>query len=52
MSKRNRRNFTAAEELALIRLDLIEQQTVSEICDKHKLRINQFYYYRSAFEIN
>jgi transposase-like protein len=52
MSKRNRRNFTAAEKNSLNSFTFKEQQTVREICDKHKLRINQFYYYRSAFEIN
>lgn len=49
MSKRSRRNFTAEEKVALIRLHLVEHKPVSEICDVHQLNVNQFYTWQKLF---
>jgi transposase-like protein len=49
MSKKNRRNFTSEEKVALIRLHLVEHKPVSEICDVHQLNVNQFYTWQKLF---
>jgi len=49
MSKRNRRNFTAEEKVALIRLHLIEKRSVSDICEEYHLNVNQFYTWQQLF---
>ncbi len=49
MSKKTRRNFTAEEKVALIRLHLVERKPVSEICELHQLNANQFYTWQKLF---
>lgn len=49
MSKRQRRNFTAEEKVAIIRLHLIEKRPVSEICESYHLNVNQFYRWQKLF---
>ena len=40
---RARRNFTGAEEMAILREHLIEQAPVSEVCEKHGIQPTVFY---------
>jgi transposase-like protein len=49
MSKRKRRQFSAQEKVALLRLHLIEKKPVSEICDAHRLNPNVFYRWQKDF---
>jgi len=41
--KNKRKRFTAQEKVKILRLHLIEKQTVSDICDRHGLNPNVFY---------
>ena len=40
---KDRRNFTGAEKLAILREHLIEQVPISEVCDRHGLQPTMFY---------
>jgi transposase len=40
---RERRNFTGAEKMAILREHLVEKVPVSEVCEKHGLQPTQFY---------
>ena len=40
---RERRNFTGAEKLAILREHLIEKIPISEVCDKHGVQPTLFY---------
>jgi transposase len=38
-----RKSFTAAEKVAILRLHLVEKVPVSDLCDKHGMAPNMFY---------
>jgi transposase-like protein len=40
---KDRRNFTGAEKLAILREHLIEKVPISEVCDRHGLQPTMFY---------
>jgi len=41
--QRQRKSFTAAEKVAILRLHLVEKVSVSDLCDKHGIAPNMFY---------
>jgi len=43
MAKQKRRKFTPEEKAGIVRLHLLENQPVSEICDRFSLSPAQFY---------
>ncbi len=47
--KNKRKRFTAQEKVKILRLHLIEKQTVSDICDRHGLNPNVFYNWQKLF---
>ncbi len=47
--KNKRKRFTAEEKVKILRLHLIEKQTVSDICDRHGLNPNVFYSWQKQF---
>ena len=47
--KNKRKRFTAQEKVQILRLHLIEKQTVSDICDQHGLNPNVFYSWQKQF---
>ena len=47
--KNKRKRFTAQEKVKILRLHLIEKQTVSDICDRHGLNPNVFYSWQKQF---
>ena len=47
--KNKRKRFTAQEKVKILRLHLIEKQTVSDICDQHGLNPNVFYSWQKQF---
>ena len=40
---KERRNFSGAEKMAILREHLLEKRPVSEVCEKHGLQPNAFY---------
>lgn len=49
MTKRQRRNFSAADKVAAVRKHLLENVKVSEICDELAIVPNQFYQWQKQF---
>lgn len=43
MNKKNRRNFSAKQKVAIIRQHLIDKIPVSEVCQQHQIQPTQFY---------
>src|SRR5262245_35075557 len=46
---KQRRHFTPQEKVALLRLHLLEKVPISDICEKHGLAVNLFYYWQKLF---
>jgi transposase-like protein len=46
---RQRRHFTPQEKVALLRLHLLENKPVSDICQEHGLAVNLFYNWQKLF---
>src|SRR5262249_26560695 len=46
---RQRRHFTPAQKVALLRLHLLENKPVSDICQEHDLNVNLFYLWQKQF---
>jgi len=44
----NRRPFSAAEKMRILRLHLIEKKAVSDICDEYKIHPTVFYRWQKA----
>lgn len=44
-----RKRFTAEEKVKLLRLHLVEKESVSDICDQHGLNPNVFYHWQKQF---
>ena len=49
MAKRKRRQHTPEEKVAILRLHLVEKQTVSDICDEHRINPTLFYRWQKEF---
>ena len=49
MSKRTRKRFTSQEKVAILRLHLLENTPVSDLCDKHGIRPTMFYRWQKEF---
>ncbi len=46
---RTRRHFTPEQQVALLRLHLLEKKPVSDICQEHGLSVNLFYLWQKQF---
>lgn len=44
-----RKSFTAADKVAILRLHLVEKVPVSDLCDKHGMTPNMFYRWQKEF---
>ena len=49
MSKKTRNRFTPQEKVAILRLHLLEDKPVSDLCDKHGIRPTMFYRWQKEF---
>jgi transposase len=49
MSKKIRKRFTAQEEVAILRLHLLERTPVSNLCDQHGIHPTMFYRWQKEF---
>jgi transposase-like protein len=47
--KRQRRNFTGAEKVAILRRHLVDKVPVSELCEEAGLQPTQFYQWQKQF---
>ncbi len=47
--RRKRRKFSPDQKVAILRQRLLERATVSDLCDQHGLRPNQFYDWQKQF---
>ena len=60
MTKKNRRNFTAEQKLAIVKQHLVDKTPVSEVCEQNQIQPTQFYQWQkqlfengaAAFEKN
>ncbi|TLD71357.1 transposase [Phragmitibacter flavus] len=48
-SLRNRRHFSPQEKVRLLRLHLVEDQSISSICEQHQLHPTLFYQWQKTF---
>lgn len=44
-----RRNFTPKSKVSILKEHLVDGVTVSEVCEKHGLNVNQFYRWQKEF---
>lgn len=44
-----RRKFTAQQKVAILRLHLVENIPVSDVCEQHGLKVNMFYRWQKEF---
>jgi len=44
--RKQRRNFSGTEKMAILREHLIEKVAISEVCDKHGLQPTVFYHWQ------
>ena len=44
-----RRKFTALQKVAILRLHLVENVPVSDVCDQHGIKVNLFYRWQKEF---
>ncbi len=49
MTKKTRRKFMPSEKVAILKLHLLEGQSVSDVCDAHGLNPTQFYRWQKEF---
>ncbi|NOZ57416.1 MAG: transposase [Calditrichaeota bacterium] len=49
MGRKPRRQYTAAQKVAILREHLLEGRPVSDICDKHDLNPTVFYRWQKQF---
>ena len=47
--RKQRKNYSAQEKVALLRLHLVEKQPVSDLCEKHQLQPTVFYRWLKEF---
>ena len=49
MSKKTRKRFTPQEKGAILRLHLLEQTPISDLCDQHGIHPTMFYRWQKEF---
>jgi transposase-like protein len=49
MPKKTRKRFTAQEKVTILRLHLLEQTPVSDLCDQHGIHPTMFYRWQKEF---
>jgi len=49
MSRKNRRNYTGAEKVAILRRHLVDRVPVSDLCDEYNLQPTVFYRWHKEF---
>jgi transposase-like protein len=49
MTKQTRRRFSAQEKVAILKLQLVEGKSISDICDARGLNPTQFYRWQKEF---
>src|ERR1700732_3046875 len=49
MSKKSRKRFSPQEKLAILRLHLLEQTPISDVCDRHGIHPTMFYRWQKEF---
>jgi transposase len=49
---KQRRHFTGAEKVAILRRHLIDKVPISDLCQEHDLQVNQFYHWQQQFFAN
>jgi len=49
MSKRQRRSHSAQDKIKILRLHLLEQQPISELCEEHGIHPTLFYKWQKEF---
>jgi len=49
MSKRQRRNHSAQDKIRILRLHLLEQRPISELCEEHAVHPTLFYKWQKEF---
>jgi transposase len=49
MPKKTRKRFTAQEKVAILRLHLLENTPVSDLCDQHGIHPTMFYRWQKEF---
>ena len=49
MTRRQRRRFNPEEKLKILRLHLLEQRPVSELCEEHNIQPALFYQWQKSF---
>jgi transposase len=49
MPKKTRKRFTAQEKVAILRLHLLEQTPISDLCDQHGIHPTMFYRWQKEF---
>ena len=49
MFRKNRKNYTAEEKVAIIRRRLVDQVPISDLCDEYKLQPTVFYRWQKQF---
>jgi transposase len=49
MTRRQRRRFNPEEKLKILRLHLLEQRPVSELCEEHNIQPTLFYQWQKSF---
>ena len=47
--KKQRRQFTAADNVAIVKAHLVDKVPVSDLCDKHEILPTQFYGWQKLF---
>jgi len=47
--RQKRRNFAPEQKVAILRQHLLDHVAVSDLCDQHQLRPNQFYDWQKLF---
>ena len=49
MARKQRKNYTAEEKVAILKLHLLEQKPISDICDQYNLQPTVFYRWQKEF---
>ena len=49
MARKQRKNYSAEEKVAILKLHLLEQKPISDICDQYNLQPTVFYRWQKEF---
>ncbi len=44
-----RRHFTPEQKVRILREHLLDKSPISEVCDRHRIAVNQFYLWQKEF---